>query len=76
MDKMLALGHAIRECRVIHIKYKKLSIKTVVTRKLQPLAILFSEYYFYLVGFIEDVDREKAFENVGDFFTIYRIDRI
>lgn len=51
MDKLLPLGHAIRECRMIHIKYKKLSNKTVVTRKLQPLAILFSEYYFYLAGF-------------------------
>ncbi len=77
MDKMLPLGHAIKECRMIHIKYKKLSNKTVVTRKLQPLAILFSEYYFYLVGFIEGIDREKAFENVDDPFpTIYRIDRI
>lgn len=77
MDKLLPLGYAIRECRPIQIKYQKLRNQATVMRKLKPLAILFSEYYFYLVGFIEDIDRDKAFENADDPFpTIYRIDRI
>lgn len=77
MDKLLPLGHAIRECRMIQIKYGKLRNRTVVIRKLKPLAILFSEYYFYLAGFIENIDKENAFENADDSFpTIYRIDRI
>lgn len=46
-------------------------------RRLEPLAIMFSEYYFYLVGFIEDINKEEAFENPDNIFpTIYRIDRI
>lgn len=77
LDKLTPLGRAIRESRVIRIKYEKLKGKTAVKRKLEPLAILFSEYYFYLVGFIEGIDREAEFENADDPFpTIYRIDRI
>lgn len=77
LDKLLPLGSAIREYRIIQIKYEKLKNRDWVVRRLKPLAILFSEYYFYLVGFIEGIDRNKAFENADDPFpTIYRIDRI
>lgn len=77
LDKLTPLGKAIRECRVIWITYEKMKGREVVERKLEPLAILFSEYYFYLVGFIEEIDKEKTFENADDPFpTIYRIDRI
>ena len=77
MDKMMVLGQAIKDCKVINIKYTKMKGKTLVERRLEPLAIMFSEYYFYLVGFIQGIDKEKAFENANDPFpTIYRIDRI
>ena len=74
---MMPLGQAIRESRVIWIEYGKLKGNATVERRLQPLAILFSEYYFYLVGFIENINKKEAFENPDDIFpTIYRIDRI
>lgn len=77
LDKLIPLGQAIRECRVIRMKYSKLKGKAMVERDLEPLAILFSEYYFYLAGFIQGIDRKEAFENADDPFpTIYRIDRI
>lgn len=77
MDKLMPLATAIKENRVIRIKYEKMKGKETVERRLEPLAILFSEYYFYLVGFIEGIDKEKAFENANDPFpTIYRIDRV
>lgn len=77
LDKLTPLGKAIQEHRVIRIKYGKMKHSETVERRLEPLAILFSEYYFYLVGFIEDIDRKAAFENPDDPFpTIYRIDRI
>lgn len=77
MDKMMILGQAIKECKVIKIKYTRMRDKAIVERRLEPLAIMFSEYYFYLVGYIQGIDKEKAFENVNDPFpTIYRIDRI
>lgn len=77
LDKLTPLGKAIRESRVIQIKYGRIKGKETVERKLEPLAILFSEYYFYLVGFIKEIDKEAEFENADDPFpTIYRIDRI
>lgn len=77
LDKLMPLGQAIRECRMIWIKYGKLKDKAVVERRLEPLAILFSEYYFYLVAFIEDADKKMKSGNVEDCFpAIYRIDRI
>lgn len=49
----------------------------MVHRKVQPVAILFSEYYFYLTAFIDDEEVRKDFDVLNDSFpTIYRIDRI
>ncbi len=77
MDKMWELGNAIRECRVIEIDYAKLKNSETVRRVLQPLALMFSEYYFYLAAFIQNIDRETEFDNAQDPFpTIYRLDRI
>lgn len=77
LDTMWQLGMAIRESRLVEITYTKLKGRERVTRRLQPLAILFSEFYFYVVGFIQGIDKEKEFENADDPFpTIYRIDRI
>ena len=42
--------------------------KSVVHRKVKPLAIIFSEFYFYLCAFIKDKPK--------DFPALYRIDRI
>lgn len=77
LDKLIPLGQAIRECRVIQIRYEKLKEREAVERRLEPLAILFSEFYFYLVGFIEGHEGEENFENMENRFpAIYRIDRI
>ena len=77
IDKMMILGQAIKECKVIKIQYTRMKDKAKVERRLEPLAIMFSEYYFYLVGFIQGIDKEKEFDNANDPFpTIYRIDRI
>lgn len=74
---MWELGQAINNSYVIEISYTKLREKKAVKRRIEPLAIMFSEYYFYLVGTIEGIDREKEFRNPTDKFpTIYRIDRI
>ncbi|MDE7477351.1 MAG: WYL domain-containing protein, partial [Lachnospiraceae bacterium] len=76
MDKMWDIGTAIHEARTIEIEYERTDHK-VVNRKVQPLAVMFSEFYFYMAANIENIDREKAFQNADDKFpTIYRIDRI
>lgn len=78
IDMMWEIGQAIRECRYIEIDYFRLKDKSVVKRKVKPVAIMFSEYYFYLTAFIDDKDEaRKDFDIINDLFpTIYRIDRI
>lgn len=71
------LGQAIQNHNVLEIEYRKLKGKETVHRVIEPVGLLFSEYYFYLVGFIRGIDKAKAFENPDDLFpTIYRLDRI
>ena len=57
--------------------YKGLQGSSTKTRKLKPVAIDFSEMYFYLTAFIDDKNVQKNFDVINDSFpTIYRIDRI
>lgn len=77
MDMMWEIGRAIYEKRYIEIDYCGVQGKEVKKRKLKPLAIMFSEYYFYLTAFIDDPEVREHFNVVNDSFpTIYRIDRI
>lgn len=78
LEKMWNLSAAIREHKEIKITYMRQSGDDV-SRVLKPVGIMFSEFYFYLVGFIdEEGEKEKLkFEVENDPFpTIYRIDRI
>mgnify|MGYP002541596477 FL=1 len=77
LDKMWQVGQAIHEKKYIEIGYERTKDKKVVRRKVQPQAILFSEFYFYLAAYIDNIDKETEFEEANDMFpTIYRIDRI
>ena len=69
---------AIRTSHYVEIKYERLKDKKIVVRKLKPVAIMFSEYYFYLTAFLDDEDQSRYdFDVINDSFpTIYRIDRI
>ncbi len=76
-DIMWEIGQAIRGFQYIEIDYFRIKDKTVVNRKVKPVAIIFSEYYFYLIAFIEDDNLKQYFEAMNDPFpTIYRMDRI
>ncbi|MFT8322808.1 MAG: WYL domain-containing protein [Bacillus sp. (in: firmicutes)] len=77
IDMMWNIGLAVRNCQYIEIDYFRMKDKTTVIRKVKPVAIMFSEYYFYLTAFIDDEKVRKNFEILNDSFpTIYRIDRI
>ena len=77
MDKMWEIGQAIHESRYIEIVYRKIKGTEPVRRIVQPQAIMFSEFYFYLAAYIDNIDKEKEFHVANDIFpTIYRIDRI
>jgi len=77
IDKMWSIGQAIQNSNYINISYKRTKDKAIVNRKVIPLAIMFSEYYFYMAAFIEDEAVRKDFDVINDSYpTIYRIDRI
>lgn len=77
IDTMWELGQAVNESRYIEVDYYRTKDKQIVRRKLQPAAIMFSEYYFYLTAFIDDEKVRENFDVLNDSFpTIYRIDRI
>jgi predicted DNA-binding transcriptional regulator YafY len=77
IDMMWDIGQAVRECRYIEMEYERKKDKAVVSRKVKPVAIMFSEYYFYLTAFIDDENIRQHFDVINDSFpTIYRIDRI
>lgn len=78
LEKMWNLSAAIRAHKEIKITYMRQSGDDV-SRVLKPVGIMFSEFYFYLVGFIDKENQlEKIKFEVEDdpFPTIYRIDRI
>ena len=77
LNGLWEIGRAVREHRIMEIQYERMKDPKLVTRKVEPVGIMFSEYYFYLTAFLRDIDREASFENPDDLFpTIYRIDRI
>ena len=76
IESLWQLGTAVKEQRVLHIRYRKMD-GTLCDRVVEPVGILFSEYYFYLAAFIRGIDRQEHFENPQDKSpTIYLIDRI
>ena len=68
------IGQAVQEQRVVEIEYERMKEPSLVKRRVLPVGLMFSEYYFYLTAFLED---KSGFENPDDLFpTIYRVDRI
>lgn len=77
VDKLWKLGEAIRDHKVLEMDYVGTHNGTTKHRRVQPVGILFSEYYFYLAAFIEGIDKKEHFANPEDRSpTIYRVDRI
>lgn len=71
------IGQAIQKKHILEIDYEKLGSPDAVHRVIEPVGLLFSEYYFYLAAFIRNIDKKAEFDNPGDLFpTIYRLDRI
>ncbi len=68
------IGQAIQEQLVIEIEYERLKEPKFVKRRVLPVGLMFSEYYFYLMAYLED---KTNYENPDDSYpTVYRVDRI
>jgi len=75
LDKLWTLGDAIQNQWKVEVKYLRPD-KGTVKRVLNPVGIMFSEFYFYLLAFIDRAVRPKFKVTDDPFPTIYRIDRI
>lgn len=73
LEKLWQISNAIKEQKILSIGYFRMGTdgklqEEVSQRNVYPQGLLFSEYYFYLIAFIEG----KSYE----YPTIYRVDRI
>ena len=76
-DKLWELGEEIKQCNLLEITYEKqVSTKETVKRIIQPVAVIFSEYYFYLNAFIVEQDEKGKYLQKHDYPAVFRIDRI
>ena len=75
MAAMWEIGSAVYEHRLMRIHYKKMKEPDPVSRLIQPVGIMFSEYYFYLCAYICQSEENPDFPKY-QFPTTYRIDRI
>lgn len=77
LDLIWELEQAAADQNYILIRYRKLKNREIVERKVKPVGIMFSDFYFYMTAFIEGLDKQKEFQNPEDVYpTIYRLDRL
>lgn len=70
------LGQAVEHHKITEIEYQKLDGATV-KRIVEPLGIMFSEYYFYLIAIVQNEPYTSYFRETHQLFpAIYRIDRL
>lgn len=76
-DRLWEIGTDIKEHNLMEIRYSRGEhTDEIVTRKIEPVAILFSEYYFYLNAFIVEPDDGGGHIHKYDYPAVFRIDRI
>ena len=76
-DKLWKLGEEIKQCNLLEVVYEKqVSTKETVKRVIQPVALIFSEYYFYLSAFIVEKNQNGTYEQKYGYPAIFRVDRI
>lgn len=76
-EKLWEIGNYIRQCMRLEIVYQKQDFsKKKVCRVVEPVGILFSEYYFYLSAYIVEPDERGTYVHKYDYPAIFRIDRI
>ena len=69
------LGQAVQQRQVLELDYQRLRGAEIVRRTVEPVGILFSEYYFYLNAYITK-ENDGKYTRKYDYPAIFRIDRI
>ena len=75
--KLWQLGMDIKEHDILKISYQRMdALEEPVERVIEPVAILFAEYYFYLNAYIVERKANGKFERSYDYPAVFRLDRI
>jgi len=74
-DKLWAIGSDIQQRRLMQLQYQRQG-QSPVERIVEPVSILFSEYYFYLNAYIVEPDDRGTYTHKYDYPAIFRVDRI
>lgn len=76
-DKLWELGNDIKQCNILEIIYQRQNEKEEsIKRMVEPVALLFSEYYFYLNAYIVEKGVDGKYVQKYDYPAIFRVDRI
>ena len=76
-DKLWSIGYDIHEHNLVSLRYARANApRESIKRIVEPIAILFSEYYFYLNAFIVEKDDAGKYVHKYNYPAIFRIDRI
>lgn len=76
-DKLWDIGSDIQENNLLSIRYARGNTPDESVRRIiEPVAILFSEYYFYMNAFIDEKDASGNYVHKYSYPAIFRIDRI
>lgn len=76
LDGLWEIGQAVEQHCVMEMQYLKMD-GSVSNRVIEPVGLMFSEYYFYLVAFVRNEPRMEYFRKNNKLLpTIYRVDRI
>lgn len=76
-DKLWSIGSDIQEHNLVSISYARANApRESIKRTIEPISIMFSEYYFYLNAFIVEKNDEGKYVHKYNYPAIFRIDRI
>lgn len=76
-DKLWQIGSDIQEHTLVSLRYARANApREYIKRIIEPVAILFSEYYFYLNAYIVEKDETGKYVHKYNYPAIFRIDRI
>lgn len=76
-DKLWEIGSDIHEHNLVSLRYARANApRESIKRVVEPISILFSEYYFYLNAYIVEKDDSGKYFHKYNYPAIFRIDRI
>lgn len=75
-ERLWDLGQAVRQKIWVELDYQRMDSTLVKKRIVEPVAILFSEYYFYLIAYNMAATPDGKLVTEHDYPSYYRMDRI